>query len=848
MFRLFYSLRLYITLTITIISLPAIAQKPVNILVVDSISGEPVPYAALFIRDTGIGTLTGDNGRGTIKPTAGNTLVEVTMMGYRPRHIDIAGTDTLAIVRLQPVGVALEEVTVHKTKDHYSKRNNKAVALMERVRAEAAANDPERNDYYTYNKYEKITIALNNYNKHSDSDSRQGDFDFLQEYVDTSDISGSPILNISVKEKLSTIYKRSAPHADKEIIHASQGVGVDQIVDQGSMQTFLNDVLREVNIYNNDINILQNRFVSPLSHIGADFYKYYITDTIGSDVDKTVELTFVPRTSATFGFTGKLYIAIGDSSYMVKRVIMNVPQEINLNFVDHLHLIQEYSKARDGSRIKTLDDMTMELSILPGTQGLYIRRYTHLDNHSFDNQSCNPIFSYKGQVMTMPLAKRRDENYWTENRPSPMARGESRVGEMIDRMRARPLYYWSEKILKVLVNGYVMTSATNSKIDLGPVNTLVSGNDIEGVRIRLGGMTTANLSPRWFGRGYVAYGTKDKKFKYRGELEYSFIDKEYHSREFPVQSLRLTHLYDVDMIGQHYMFTNPDNVFLAWKRMKNRLMTYHRVTDLTYTHEMLNNLTLSASIKHERQESTPFVPFVTTAGAYKSHYDETTFTVSLRYAPGEKFFQTKTYRIPINPNAPVFLLEHTYGPANFAGNTFEINRTEASAQKRFWFSAFGFLDCVVRGGHIWSASPYPSLLLPNANLSYTIQPESFALMDPLEFISDSYVSWDLAYWANGAILNYVPLIKRLKLREVFAFRGYLGSLSDKNTPSINNGLYRFPELARATTMNGRPYMEASVGLDNLFRCLRVDYVWRLSYRNTPGVDRSGMRIAFHMTF
>ena len=194
------------------------------------------------------------------------------------------------------------------------------------------------------------------------------------------------------------------------------------------------------------------------------------------------------------------------------------------------------------------------------------------------------------------------------------------------------------------------------------------------------------------------------------------------------------------------------------------------------------------------------------------------------------------------------MLEHTYGPANFAGNTFEINSTEASVQKRIWFSAFGFLDAIVKGGHIWSATPYPSLLMPNANLSYTIQPESFALMDPMEFISDSYVSWGLTYWANGAILNYIPLIKRLKLREAFAFRGYLGSLSDKNTPSADNNLYMFPALAKATPMNGRPYMEASVGLDNLLRCLRVDYVWRLTYRNTPGVDRSGVRIAFHMTF
>ncbi len=847
--RAFFNIRSIILSIVSMIALCSSAKRQIEINVVDSISAEPIPYAAIFVRGTGIGTLTDESGKGTIAPTTGNTIIDVSMMGYRTGSIDISVADSPVTIRLQPVGVTLAEVTVKKKKDHYTKRNNKAVRLMERVRAEAAKTDPRRNDYYSYNKYEKITLALNNYGVKKDSAAiKPGQFDFLQEYVDTSTVSGNPILNISVKEKLSTVYNRANPHSSKEVINATQNIGIDQIVDQGSMQTFLNDVLREIDLFDNDINILQNRFVSPFSRIGADFYKYYITDTIGNNYEQTVELTFVPRTSTTFGFTGKLYIATGDSSYMVKRAVMSIPHEINLNFVDRLHMIQEYTRASDGSRLKTLDDMTIEMSLISGTQGFHVGRHTVLDNHSLSRPPEDAIFKYRGQVMTLPLASRHDDTYWIENRPTPITDGENRVGEMIARLRARPLYYWSEKILKVLVNGYVATSETDSRFDIGPVNTLVSTNDIEGIRFRIGGMTTANLNRRLSARGYIAYGTKDKKLKYRAELDFSFIDKEYHSREFPVHSLRLTHLYDVDMIGQHYMFTNADNVFLAWKRMKNRLMTYHRETELLYTREMLNNLTFSASLKHERQEATPFVPFVTVNGAIDRYYNESTLKLSLRYAPGEKFFQTKTYRIPVNLDAPVFMIEHTYGPAGIPGNRFEINKTEASIQKRFWFSAFGYLDCIIKGGHIWSSTPYPSLLLPNANLSYTIQPESFALMNPLEFISDSYFSWDVTYWANGAILNYIPLLKRLRLREVIACRGYLGSLSDKNSPSVSNGLYCFPDMASATPMHGRPYTELSVGLDNLFRCLRVDYVWRATYRDTPGVDRNGVRIAFHMTF
>ena len=240
--------------------------------------------------------------------------------------------------------------------------------------------------------------------------------------------------------------------------------------------------------------------------------------------------------------------------------------------------------------------------------------------------------------------------------------------------------------------------------------------------------------------------------------------------------------------------------------------------------------------------------FVNGFGKSFTHYDETGINVTLRYAPGERIYQKKTSRVSISPENPVFELSHLYAPRRLFGNMFEINRTEISMTKRFWLSAFGIIDGVVKGGHLWSRSPYPNLLIPNANLSYTIQPESFAMMNPMEFITDSYLMWDVTYWANGAILNYVPLIKKLKLREVFSFRGVWGHLSHKNRPDENPELFAFPAISNSEPIGHKPYMEASVGLDNIFRILRVDYVWRLSYRNRPDIDKSGLRIALHFSF
>lgn len=429
---------------------------------------------------------------------------------------------------------------------------------------------------------------------------------------------------------------------------------------------------------------------------------------------------------------------------------------------------------------------------------------------------------------------------------------------MMARLRQVPLYRYGERFLKLMVVGYVPTG-NPSKFDFGPLNTTLSGNSVEGLRVRAGGITTANLSRHFFARGYVAYGTRDQRWKYRGEVEYSFNRKRYHSREFPIHSIRLEHQYDIDQLGQHYMFTNPDNMFLALKRGSNHLITYLRHTTATYQLELANNFSTTVTASSRRMEPGPWVPLLTTAGQSLSHYTQNRASITLRYAPGEKFYQTKSARIPINLDPWVFVLTHTYGPENALGNRFGINRTEISIQKRFWFSAFGFADVIVKGAREWGRTAYTNLLSPNANLSYTIQPESFALTDPMEFLGDTGLQWDLTYWANGALFNYIPLLKKLKLREVIAFRGWWSRLSDKNNPmvelsdissgkSIDNPLLLWPDYVLATPMHSRPYMEMSAGIDNLLKCLRVDYVWRLNYRDTPGVSRSGLRVSLHVTF
>lgn len=467
----------------------------------------------------------------------------------------------------------------------------------------------------------------------------------------------------------------------------------------------------------------------------------------------------------------------------IKRVSMGVPHDINLNYVDRMSILQDFERAPDGSRLKVKDHVEISMRIISSLPELFARRETYYRDHNFERPQAG-VLNNKAEKTVGGNATFMPDEFWQEYRPAESRATAASMASLMQRLRGSKLFYWAEQVVVAMVNGYVPTGRV-SKFDIGPLNTMISGNSLEGVRLRLGGMTNVNLSRHWFARGYVAYGTRDKKFKYMGSLEYSFTPKKSMDQEFPIHSLRLTHKYDVDKLAQHYLYTNADNVFLTLRRHKDVRMQYLRTSRLEYRHEWYNHFSIALGIEHNVHEATPYVPFVYNDGTSRLRYTQAGFTAQLRFAPGETFYQARSYRIPINMDAPIITLTQTYMPKGFMGSLHEVNKTELGLQKRFWFSAFGYADVIVKGEKVWSRVAYPDLLMPNVNLSYTIQPESYTLMKPMEFIGDQALSWDLTYWGNGVLMNRLPLVKRLRLREVLTLRGIWGSLSDKNNPALD---------------------------------------------------------------
>ena len=838
----------------------SVSAQNIQGVVTDSLTNEPIPYLSVFYEGKGVGSITDNDGNYKVETRKGWNKLTFSAVGYVTKVVNIIpGVTKNLNVRMRPDDIMLDEVVVKPKREKYSRKNNPAVELMKKVIAHKKNNKLSENDYYQYNKYQKITMSLNDVTPEMLEKGMYKKMPFLKDQIELCEETNKFILPISVDETASQKIYRKHPKSEKTIIKGMSSTGVNELFATGDMlSTVLKDVFTDVNIYDNDIRLLQYPFISPISSSDAiSFYKFYIMDTTFVDKDKCFHLTFVPNNSQDFGFTGHLYV-LADSSYTVKKCTMNLPKKSGVNFVDNMDIIQEFEQLPNGEWVLKTDDMIVEMTLMKIMQGFQIRRTTRYSDYAFDELP-QQLFKRKGAEIKEADAMMRGDDFWNQYRPVPLTQTESSMDMLVKRLEQMPGFKYVIFVLKAFIENFVETGTKEhpSKVDIGPVNTMISNNYIDGLRLRLSAQTTANLNPHLFFKGYYAYGFKDHRSKYMGEVEYSFNKKEYLPREFPKNSITFSYQYDVMSPTDKFLKTDKDNVFVSFKTSTVDQMSYVRNIALKYENETQFGLKTTVEVKHSTDEPTGGLAYITNDDQKTLVPEIQTMEASLafRYAPGETFVNTKQRRIPVSFDAPVFTLSHTAGFKGVLGGEYNYNLTEIGLYKRFWFSSWGKIDMFVKGGAQWNKVPFPLLIMPAANLSYILQRETFNLINNMEFLNDRYASLDVSWDLNGKIFNRIPLLKKLKWREAIGFKMLYGHLTDKNNPMKHPGdseLFLFP------TRDGRPtsfvmdpktpYMECSVGIHNIFKILHIDYVRRLNYLDHPDANKWGVRFMVMMTF
>lgn len=836
----------------------AMAQK-IHGFVIDQQSNDSIPYANARYAGTKTGASSDLSGRFTVERVNGSTLT-ITAVGYKPRKIKIneKTPDTLHVTLISD-SKRMEEVVVKAKRRHrYSRKENPAVELMRRVIAAKKRTQLENHDYLQYDKYQKLTMAINNITPEEMESNFFKKSPWLLEQVEVCPYNQKLILPVSVDETLTQHIYRKNPKDVKDIIQGQSTKGISKLIQTGEMiNTVVKDVFSDIDIYDDQVRLLQSQFPSPIGPTAISFYHFYIDDTTYVDKDQCIRLQFMPANQQDFGFRGELYV-LNDSSLHVRKCDMQLPANTGVNFVDAMKIQQEYSRLDNGEWVLTTDNMVAELELTDLFQRAIVIRSTRLNNYSFDPIE-DKLFKGKAKTEMVANAKMRDEDYWNKHRQVQLTGSEANMNGFIKKMSQSKDFKWVMLASKVLIENFIETGNEKnpSKFDVGPVLTFVSNNYVDGMRLRMAGRTTANLNKHWFGEGYYAYGTKTRRHYYGGKVTYSFVKPEYLPIEFPSRYISFESTQDLMSPADRFLINHKDNALMAIRPKKVKEYYFYNRQTLSFKWETNYGLATEFQISTESNEPTGELKFNRLSDHESDHKTTvnkirtTDIKLGFDYRPGQSYVNTKTARMEVNMDAPQFKISHTMGVKGFLGGQFQSNYTELFVYKRLWLGSWGHIDTQVKAGAQWNKVPFPLLIFPPVNNSYFEHAGTFNMMKNMEFLNDRFAQFNVAWNLNGKIFNRIPLFKRLKWREYVAFKGMWGKLTDKNNPllDINAGredLYELPEITR--TMTHDPYMELVLGVHNILKLFEVDYVRRLTYNNTPGISKNGIRFGFNIVF
>ena len=839
--------------------LPLRAQQQLYGVVSDAESGEVIPYASVVYKGHHVAVVCDVNGKYKVARHDGWSIT-FSAVGYHDQVIKVSpGMKLQQNVALKPDHQQLKEVTVKAKRGRYSRKNNPAVELMKKVIAAKKLTDLSNHDYYRFDKYEKLTLAANEITPEKLEKKPFSSTPWLKEQVEKCQYNNKLILPISVDETVTEQVYRKNPQSKKKIIKGQQSSGINDLFQTGDiLNVVLKDVFTDVDLYDNQIRLLQYPFTSPIGKDAINFYRFYIEDTVKVERDSCIHLHFLPNNLQDFGFRGDLYI-LKDSSYHVRRCELTLPKQTSVNFVENMRIEQEYEQLENGEWVLSRDDMVAELEFAKFIQKAIVIRTTRMTGYDF-NPLPKRLFKGKRTEVREADAGMRGKAFWNEYRQVELTKSEDSMNSFVKNIQSIKGFKYFMVGLNALIENSIETGTPN-KIDISPVNTILTRNEFDGWRNRLSLQTTANLHKRLFATGYYAHGWGSHKNYYGSSLTWSFIDKVYMPWEYPKRTLSIESTYDVISPSDRYLPTDKDNFLVAFKWTGIDKMVLSNRQKLSFDYESDSGLRTTISFKTEEQEAVGAMSFKKLSEAPADYHGmeahgeylrTTELFAEFRYAPDETYINSKERRLTINNDAPVISISHTFGFKNFLGGEYSTNLTEAKLYKRFWLNSWGKVDCFLKGGIQWNQVPYPLLIHPIANQSFIIEEEMFNLINNMEFLNDRYVSMMLSWDLNGKIFNRIPLIRHLKWREYIGINTLWGGLSDKNNPYLTENagsdkLMYFP--AGCYVMDTRkPYAELVIGIHNIFKLIHVEYVRRLTYLDLPTSETWGLRYIFRITF
>lgn len=790
--------------------------------VYDAKSKEPLPFVNIAFMDSKIGTMTDLDGKFTLETYYATDTLLASYVGYMPRKFKVQkDVEQVIDMALETSSVQLSEVIIKPTEEE-----NPAHIILRRVIANKKVNDREKLEAYEYETYNKVEFDLNNLSEKFTERKLFKPFEFIFDNIDSTD--DKPYLPIFMTESLSEYFYRQKPKAHKEYIKGTKVSGVEN----ESISQFLGDMYQNVNVYDNFLTVFGKNFVSPIANFGLGYYHYYLTDSAYIDQRWCYKLEFLPRRQQELTFVGEMWV--NDTTYAIKRVEGSIAKDANINYVDKLWVRQEYDQVEHEVWMLTKDQLVVDFNIQDKALGIYGRKTATYKDFKINEPKEDAFYSGPDNIVLAEDVNAHSEEYWDENRHVELTEKEAAIYHMVDTMKSIPQFRTYVDIITLVVSGYYV----RGPVEIGPYFKMLSFNDVEGARFRLGGRTSNDFSTRLMLEGYAAYGTKDTEVKFSLGGQY-FLSKN------PRQFIGAYYTHDLEQLGLSQTAFSQDNFLVSlFRTTPANKLTMIDETKVYYEREWFYGLSNRLMVRRRvMQPKGSLHYFQRDADNILVDVEEiitSEISLNTRFAYREKFVSGEFERVSLGTKYPILELHAAFGIPELFRSEYEYQKLVLRIDHKVQMGTFGYLRYWVEGGKIWGALPYPLLQIHSGNETFFYDESAFNTMRYFEFVSDAWASLAFTYHMNGYLLNRIPLFRKLKWREVIGARALVGNFNPKNLEEMEllDGMYTLD----------KPFAEANVGIENILKVFRVDAVWRLSYLDHKDVKNWGIRVQLHIDF
>ena len=799
--------------------------------------GDPIAYANVFFKNSNDGTITNENGRFYLETYDTHTSLVFSFVGYKTLEILLSEKNNFKMnIILEEESASLKEVVIFSGKQ--SKKNNPAIDILKKIWENRRANGVKKFKQYTYNKYEKLEFDLNTIDSALINSRTFRGMEFIFDQVDTSRITGNTYLPLFINEAFSKVYGDNIINKEIEILEGNKNSGFE------NNQTFIElikDLYADFDIYDNHLKFFDVAFTSPLSKTGINVYNYVLLDSAYIGDKWCYNIVYYPRRKNELTFKGDFWV--NDSTWALKEINLQASKSANLNWIREIYIEQEYDVLNDSTFLITKDYMLSDFSFRKkeSANGMYGKRTTLYDNYEFDTPKQESFYKENIDPYEYEVYNRPDQ-FWDERRMEALSKDEKGVYKMLDTLITVPRFKNLYTLGALIASGYYEFKG----FDAGPVFSIFGYNEVEGLRLRLGGRTYFGQNDPWRIEGFGAYGFKDQKFKY-GLSGKVLVSKK--NRKILFGGYRK----DIEQTGAS--LTNSKDV-LGRNRASSGLITVGandrltsiELTTLGYQMEPAKNFVFRVLGSHRTLKSaseTFSLSYYDENGNVKNSIKQSELELGINFTPGRKTSGYGVERRVINGgDFPSFFLGYTFGLEDVLQSDFDYHRIQALYTQPWNVGGLGRLYTTIELGKIFGTVPLGLLSpIPGNQTLWSIY-NTFTQLDYYEFVSDTYASFHLKHNFGGRLFGRVPWLRELNLRELVGFRTVWGQLSQSNN-SINIGIDNLPIRYQSPE---DIYWEWSAGVGNIFKILAIEFNFRGNYLDNPGIRKIGVTGSLSFSF